>query len=347
MTFLTTLRDRLRPEADGFPRVSRLTMLVVGVAFVAAAVSLLWGTKLQADPQGWMRWGKQLAAGGGSFDTTYYPSWKPLPVLFTVPLSFAQGLGPALWLVVLRASALLAIALLFRLTRDLSGTLAGVVAAVSLCVVPGWASLSFGGHIEPLLLLFVLLAVERHRAGQKLQALGLGVLVALGREEAVIFLGVYGVMLTREDRRYLFYVLGAMLLIPLAWFGGDWLGSGDPLQGSTLAKNATDTIRQAYLGTPRPVQAANQAFALFVLPVWLAVFYGLTAAYRRRHTLLLWLAWTGGAWLAFDVFITLFGYPAETRFMLPAAGLLAIVAGVGAQRLTETTRRYFSPSAFS
>lgn len=321
-------------------------MLVVGGAFLAAAISLLWGAKLQADPQGWMRWGKELAAGGGAFDTTYYPSWKPLPVLFTVPLSFAQGAGPALWLVVLRASALLALALLFRLARDLGGTLAGVVATVSLCAVPGWASLSFGGHIEPLLLMLLLLAVERHRAGRPLHALALGVLVALGREEAAIFLGIYGIAVVREDRRLLPYVLAAVALIPLAWFGGDWLGSGDPLRGSTLAKNATDTIRQAYLGSPRPVQAANQAFALFVLPVWLAAAYGLTAALRRRHTLLLWLAWIGGAWLAFDVLITLFGYPAETRFMLPAAGLLAIVAGVGAQRLTDSTRRFLSPGAF-
>lgn len=315
---------------------------VVALTVVIAAISLLWGVHLHADPSGWLRWGKEISAGGGRFDTTFYPSWKPLPVLFTVPLALAGPAAPALWLMLLRTSGLLAIVLVFRLARDLGGVAAGWIAAVTLALVPSWWSYALGGHIEPLLLVFLLLAVERHRAGRPMQAMGLGVLVALGREEAAVLLAIYGAFIVLQDRRRLPLVALLLLAIPLAWFGGDWLGSGDPVRGATLAQNATDTLRQLDTGTPMAVQAFRAALDLFLLPVWFAAAAGFFVAWRRRQMLVLWLGVAGAGWLVFDVFITAFGYPVESRFMLPAAGLLTILAGVGGGRVTEHIRRNLS-----
>ncbi|MGI8750319.1 MAG: hypothetical protein ACR2J6_07200 [Thermoleophilaceae bacterium] len=54
-------------------------------------------------------------------DTTGGPSWKPLPVVFTTLFApfgkIDDAIPPALWLVVARAGAMLALALSFRLGR--------------------------------------------------------------------------------------------------------------------------------------------------------------------------------------------------------------------------------------
>ena len=71
----------------------------------------------------WLVWGREIAHGG--LDTTGGSSWKPLPVLFTVafaPLSaLDDSIPPALWMVVARTGALLALALAFRLVFRLAG----------------------------------------------------------------------------------------------------------------------------------------------------------------------------------------------------------------------------------
>src|SRR4051812_49941891 len=56
-------------------------------------------------------------------------SWKPLPVLFTTPFSVFGDAAPQLWVLVVRAGALLAVLFSFRGASRLAGTAAGVAAA--------------------------------------------------------------------------------------------------------------------------------------------------------------------------------------------------------------------------
>src|ERR671924_355611 len=66
------------------------------------------------------------AAGG--------PSWKPLPILFTVPFSLlGDDLAPYLWVWIARAGGILGCVMAYRIARRLIGggwygTIAGVAA---------------------------------------------------------------------------------------------------------------------------------------------------------------------------------------------------------------------------
>ena len=87
-------------------------LVLIGGCLVLAALSLLLPSEPSYDPSAWLVWGRELAHF--QLDTTGGPSWKPLPVAFTTlvaPLGeLDRGLPPALWLVVARAGALLALA---------------------------------------------------------------------------------------------------------------------------------------------------------------------------------------------------------------------------------------------
>ena len=88
-----------------------------------AALSLLGPSEPSYDPWAWLVWGREI--GHLTLDTTGGPSWKPLPVALTTlfsPLSALDDrIPPALWVVVARAGALLALVLAFRLAGRLAG----------------------------------------------------------------------------------------------------------------------------------------------------------------------------------------------------------------------------------
>jgi hypothetical protein len=88
-----------------------------------AALSLLLPSEPSYDPFTWLVWGREIAHG--ELDTTGGSSWKPLPAVFTTlfaPLSKVDDAIPvALWMLVARTGALLALALAFRLAARLAG----------------------------------------------------------------------------------------------------------------------------------------------------------------------------------------------------------------------------------
>src|ERR1700758_3664872 len=99
----------------------RLYLGLGGGALVIAALSLLIPSTPSYDPWAWLGWGHEIIhfdrhPPGG-------PSWKPLPMLFTTVFALFGKAQPDLWLVVARAGAVMAVAMVFkvawRLTRDL------------------------------------------------------------------------------------------------------------------------------------------------------------------------------------------------------------------------------------
>jgi hypothetical protein len=93
------------------------------------------------DPWAWISWGREIVHW--DLDTRTGPSWKPLPVLFTAPFALlGNSAAPALWLVIARAGALLALVMAFRLARRLAGEPwgigAGLVAALALVTSTGF-----------------------------------------------------------------------------------------------------------------------------------------------------------------------------------------------------------------
>jgi hypothetical protein len=320
---IRAVRPAIVSGVEPVRRFPRGTLPLCVLALALATLSLLIGDSIRCDPLGWLRWGRQIALGDGSFSTVDYPSWKPLPVAFTVPLAATGDAAQSLWLVLARAAGFMAIALTFRLGRTAGGWLAGAVAVVALAFLPDWWPTLEGGGIEPMLLALTLFAVECHLAGRRLVVLGLGALVALGREEAFVLLAIYGLVLARRQPRHAALVALVLAAVPAAWLGGDWLGSGDPLHGGALAQQAPVAFAQ------QPERALSVTGELFFAPLWCAIALGLLVAWRRRRPLIGALGAAAALWVAIDLAIAARGYPAEARFMLPAAGLLSVVAGTG------------------
>ena len=310
------------------PAERRAAALLLAGCLALAALSLLAPSSPSYDPFAWIMWGRELVGAGQTFGVAGGPSWKPLPVLFTAPFSLFGDAAPALWLLVARAGLLLALAGAYRLGARLGGWGAGVLAAVGLVLLDGLVSLTWRGASEPLLLACVLWAIERHLAGRRGTAFALGVAAALIRPEAWPFLVLYAAWpwrarLAPRERWLLF---AGLALIPLLWLGVPALG-GDPFAASATASSGTTTSAST---------ALRRGLELGVLPVW--VLAAAALALRPADRVLRALALGATAWLGLVVVMTAAGYAGVARYMLPAAAVACVLAGVGAVTLLEHAR---------
>src|SRR5262249_11998647 len=156
-----------------------------GCALLLAGVSVAVDQTLRFDPEGWLRWGREIA--DGRLDTTGLPSWKPLPVLATVPLrALGEDAARIAGLALPATAGLLGLVMMSRLPARRWGTAAGAVAALVLAATPAWWTTLLGGGIEPVTVALGCGAVAAALAGRRGAALALLVLMALGREEALI-----------------------------------------------------------------------------------------------------------------------------------------------------------------
>lgn len=295
-----------------------------------AVASLRVPAMLGFDPWVWLIWGRELWHGLPTNDGSL--AWKPLPVLVTVWLEPFGAAAPALWLVVSRAAGLFGVVLVWRLAARLAGPptalLAGAVAAAAFLLTPDaesrWVRHLLQGNIEPVTVTLCLWAVHRHLDGHRGQALLLGGLAALTRPEAWPLLGLYAlVLLLREPRRWwqVALVLGA---VPVLWFGGDRLVSGDALGGAVVAQVLTAGPAQ------RVVVAMDAAAAAVIAPVWVAAAVAVVWAAQRRRGAPVVLAAGALVWVVEVVVMAgVFGYAALGRFYAPVAAVLCVLAGVG------------------
>ena len=243
-------RGRAAARAATRPRLPPLG-LALAACLALAGLSLLLPSTLAYDPWAWVVWGRETAAL--ALDTRFGPSWKPLPVLFTTPFSAFGEAAPALWLVVARGGALLAVVAAFRLAARLAGPLAGVLAGVFLALSSGYLRGSALGYSEGVLAALVLLAIERHLGGRRGQALALGFGAALLRPETWPFLGLYMLFLLAREPRLRAATVALALALPALWLGPELWGSGDPLRAASRAQDPT---------LLSPAFAANPALAV-------------------------------------------------------------------------------------
>src|SRR3954469_20538970 len=161
-----------------------------------AALSLLVSHEPTYDPAAWLIWGREILHG--DLSTTAGPSWKPLPILVTAPAALlGDGAQQDVWLIVARGGALAALVLCYRLAWRLEGPVAGVIAAVALLVSSGYATRTFRGDSEGILVALAFGAIETHLVGRRRLAFGLLVATALLRPEMWLFAGLYGLWLPR------------------------------------------------------------------------------------------------------------------------------------------------------
>lgn len=305
-----------------------LDLRVLGPAsLVLAAVSLLLPFAPNHDGWAWLVWGRELAHF--ELDTTGGPSWKPLPVMVTALFSPFGEAALELWLVLVRAAALMSLGLAFRLAARMAGPVAGLLAPILILLTPNsearFLRYVAQGNAEPVLVALLLWAIERHLDGRRGHALALGVGAALIRPEVWPFLGVYAVWLWFAEPRLRTMALVLLPLVPALWLGGDWLGSGGTLTGAERARVTQDIELLARLG-----EAATDALHVTIAPVWCAAVVAVMAPRRRGDDLGPLLGAASVAWLALVMAMSaVLGFYSDGRFELPAGVVLSVLAAAG------------------
>jgi len=313
----------------------RVAIVLGGLALVGASLAL--DRTVQFDPQGWLLWGREITSSGLRFSTETYPSWKPLPFLFALPLSLAGGAAPALWLAIERGAALCGLAVAYSLGRAAAGRAAGLLAAAAVALAPGWVTFAIDGRSEPMVIALLFGALAAHRARRGWVALVLLALAALDRPEALALACGYALVAWRAGRRTKLAATALIALVPLAWLGGDWLGSGDPLHGAKLALESAGARAHGFA----VLGALAGDFARGVgAPLMAGAGVAVALALRRRDRRLLLLAALPLAWLTADAALLVRGYPESEipRFALPAVAAGCLLGAIGVARAVMLAR---------
>lgn len=303
---------------------SGLALVAGAVALAAASLLLPWA--LAFDPYAWLVWGRELTRG--TLDTSAGPSFKPLPVLATTPLGLTGDAAPALWLVVARTGALLAVAGAAVLARRLAarGPLAAATAAAALAISPWWWFNAALGNSEGLLAAGVLWAAVAHLAGRPRWACAALLAAALLRPEIWPFLGLYGIWAWRSVPSSRSVVAMSFALIPLLWFVPGLLGGG----GASDAAMGTPSTGSAGLADFPFGAVLVDSIELLTVPAALGL---LLALHRPRSSAVYWLAGAAAAYVVIVAVMTQAGYAGNPRYLVPAAALATAVAAAGAARL--------------
>jgi len=292
------------------------------------------------DPFSWVIWGRELAhhiiGPHEAFITGGGPSWKPFPVIFTTVFGFF-GAAPKLWVAAARAGGLFGLFAAYRLGSRLGGTprwrlagpIAGVLSACGIFLTSEWTHYMYRGTSEPMVIAATLFGIERHLAGRRTTAFLSGVALALMRPEAGLFVGLYALWLFFSDPKLTtrLVLVAGILAIPAGWFVPPWIASGEPLLSSQHAQ-----LYNGQLGAHPELEVLKRATNLTVWPVIIGALAVTILAIRKRDWLTVTLAGAGLAYVAVVEAMTAGGYPGLERFMLPAAAVACVLAGVAVTR---------------
>ncbi|MBV9916986.1 MAG: hypothetical protein JO153_10845, partial [Solirubrobacterales bacterium] len=132
----------------------RLYVTLAAAGLVIGALSLLIPSTPSYDPWAWLVWGREIVHL--NLQTTGGPSWKPLPMIFTTLFAPFGSAAPDLWLIVARAGAVMAAAMVFklafRLVKGIAGAWSGDRGATSV------AGAGTAGSSQPLVIAPAVLA---------------------------------------------------------------------------------------------------------------------------------------------------------------------------------------------
>jgi hypothetical protein len=326
---------------------------LLAACLILAALSLLAPWALAYDPDAWVVWGRELTRL--ELDTSAGPSWKPLPVVFTTPFALTGDAAPALWLIVARAGGLLALAGAARLAWRLGGTVAAVAAVGAMALGPWWWFNTALGNSEGLLAAAALWAIDAHLDGRPRRAFLFGLAAALLRPEVWPFFALYVAWLwwERTDARPL--IAGGLAAWAALWFGPDVVGNGGALQASDAARGVFSEESAGNADFPA-LAVLEDAVEMFTIPVVIAAAVALVWPARaagppvrpagpvptfatalwthvRSASPVAWLAAGAVAWVVLVAVATQAGYAGNPRYLVPAAALAVVVAGVGVARL--------------
>jgi MFS family permease len=315
--------------------VSRPLRLALLACAVLAGLSLLVADQPAYDPQAWLIWGRQIAHGtlettaGPSWKPLPVVVTAPSALL-------GDGAAPLIWLAVARAGGLMAIVLAFAVAARLAEDrrmAAGAAAALAVLLASTYLSGVLRGNSEGLLVAVVLAAVLAWLDGRERLAFGFGLLAALLRPEAWPLLALYSLWLLHRHRtpQTLAMVAGGAAVVLALWFVPEKIGSGDFLRGASRAREpVADSPAQAAF--PFGAVFTNGAEAL-VYPVYAAALVAVLDAVRRRRRSVLVIAAIATAWMLAVAVLAQNGFTGNLRYVLPPAALLCVLAGIGVSLL--------------
>ena len=363
----------LPPEAKaGAPGATRSTSwrlyaaLALG-SLLLGGLSLLYPSTPSYDPWGWLLWGREILHL--KLNTIGANTFKPLPVLVTLPFALFGKAQPDLWLVVARGGAIFAAAMAFKLAaritmwfgaspaghRGVSGLtacgpaiLAGGVAALSILITPNFVHDAALGYSEALGAGLVLLAIERHLDDRPRQAFVIGFFPALDRPEIWPFWGLYGLYLWRRDPGA-WKLIGALFaLVPVLWFLPELWGSGHLFRGVDHDLHPTHGATYASCPFCAELRSASQLMLTRVKYVAgltaIGAVIAILAALRHRRAdvrdavreqahrpagIVLAVALTAILWFVEISAMTQYGFSGNQRYLVIGEALVAVVGGVG------------------
>jgi hypothetical protein len=342
---------RRRPLAPG-RAASRWWLVLAGCAALAA-FSLLFARQATYDPTAWLIWGREIVHG--DLSTTAGPSWKPLPILVTAPTALlGDAAQQQIWLVVARAGALAALVLVYRLAWRLEGPVAGVIATLALLLSSGYATRTFRGDSEGLLVAVALGAVEAHLGGRRRLTFGLIVAATLVRPELFVFAVGYGLWLVwraptaRARRRTLAIATGAGVLVVAAWLIPEKIGSGqlfraaaralEPVAGSpaTASFPFLATFTNAAPVLPWPLYAAGVGYVV-------AALVGVRRSRESWPALGLALAAIATAVMVLIALMAQAGFTGNVRYLTIPIALAGVLGAAGLVRLAKVALVRLTP----
>ena len=259
-----------------------VVLLVVSVVLVAWA-----RTRPSYDAYGWLVWGYQTLHG--TLDLGGAPSWKPLTYLFTVPLALFGHYEMWLWMFFSTAVALAGAVFAGRIAYRLSG--GGAVkedepaltryAPIAAAIFAGAAVLGLQQYMhyvlsfqsDPMLVTFVLAAIDMHLLGKYRWTLVFGVLATLGRPEAGPWLALWGLWAWIKLPSMRWMLVAGALVVAFGWFGIPTITNHRPLLAGDLAQKSPRALRHnQFFGT------LGRFRDLEYTPVWIAAL----VTHRRR-----------------------------------------------------------------
>ena len=300
-------------------------------------MSLLWLPAITApDPNAWLTWSKSLLDGRG-IDFAHGPSWKPLPVLVTLPLGLpGKGFAAMAWLWLVRFATLWVSGALYLLVRKDAGKLAGVVAAVLPFTIRPWVNVGIAGESETVALALVLAAALALMNGRRTWTVLLVALAGLSRPEVWPLLVLLAIWQWRQgDRKTAVHAGIAFLVLAFFWAVAPKLlsiGSDSPFtmaSGHSLHNSNWHTILDNSLGVLPP-------------KAWVLILIGVVGAWLKRRWVILLLA-AAAALLVIEIAllwalhppVTATGYTPVLRYFAAAGVLACGVAGYGAEYLRD------------
>ena len=227
----------------------RNALLLLGAAVLGAlALFVLRPTYPNYDSYYTLLWGEELAAGRlPDYDVLRTPTPHPLATVVAAALSLSGDAADRVLVLLTLGAHLALLALLFRLTQLLLGTLVALVAVAVLLTRTDLEFFTLRAIVDVpfLALVFAAAVLELERPRRGLAVLVPLLLAGLLRPEAWVLSGAYVLWLWPRVGLRGFLAYGTLTtLAPLTWFAADWIVTGEPLYSLTSTREVAGQFQR-------------------------------------------------------------------------------------------------------